>query len=159
MLFVPVHRQLRCSEIWSVLSLFVLPMMLFSSVLLLLSLIQVSIAYTYFSHLFPAIKLVSQDAVFLSMRQIASPLLFENSAVHEIILRMSVYVAIKNKRKLSFCIKWRFCHWCWKYVFVFFHFPLQYTVHLLLLLFQIFLGTISVSWNEDFSDIISVREI
>lgn len=49
----------------SILSLFVLPTMLFSSVLKLLSLIQVSIAYTYFSHLFPAIKLLSQDAVFL----------------------------------------------------------------------------------------------
>lgn len=62
---------------WSVLLLFVLPTMLFSSVLLLLSLIQVSTAYTYFSRLFPAIKLVSQDVVFLSVRQI--PFLLRNS--------------------------------------------------------------------------------
>jgi len=46
MLFALLHRQLRSSEMWSVLFLFVLPTMLFS-VLLLLSLIQVSIAYTY----------------------------------------------------------------------------------------------------------------
>lgn len=65
MLFALIHRQLRCSEMQSVLPFFVLPMMLFSTVLLLLSLIQVSITYTYFSHLFPAIKLLSQDAVFL----------------------------------------------------------------------------------------------